>query len=249
MVYKLTEELKKQRFKEILDLMDLRGHTFLEGEYKTKQSTLFVLCEKHEFTHETTFNNYKRSRTGCPCCGDEQKSVKLKNREFSEETIEKMRFASQRPRGESTQNERRSFASSQWRRLCLSNFKHQCAITGTSVNEGKVVVHHLHCFHGMKKVVWHPLNGLPLLEEFHVLFHNKFGYRNSTLGQFSQFLDFLIQNSHTINSMPTSSRSCLNYQVGSETRAIFFDVNNIKKLQERLKEADKTLTEILQSSR
>ena len=46
--------------------------------------------------------------------------------------------------------------------------------------------------------------------------------------------------------MPTSSRSCLNYQIGSETRAIF-DVNNIKKLQERLKEADKTLTEILQS--
>jgi hypothetical protein len=35
----------------------------------------------------TTFTNYKRSRTGCSCCGREQVSSKLTNREFSQETI------------------------------------------------------------------------------------------------------------------------------------------------------------------
>lgn len=98
MPYKNPEEFKKRALEQTLKKIEKRGHIFVEGLYETKQSSLVVWCTKHFHEHVTTFTNYNRSRTGCPCCGKDQVSQKLSNRQYSEETLRRMSVAArQRP--------------------------------------------------------------------------------------------------------------------------------------------------------
>jgi hypothetical protein len=89
MVYRNSKAFQESQKDNVLKLIEERGHLYIRGEYVTKGSELEVACLEHKGVHVTTFTNYKRSKTGLPCCGKAQVSEKLTGRTFSEETIKK----------------------------------------------------------------------------------------------------------------------------------------------------------------
>jgi hypothetical protein len=44
------------------------------GDYVRASSIIVVYCKIHNFIHETTVTNYKKSKTRMPCCGKERQS-------------------------------------------------------------------------------------------------------------------------------------------------------------------------------
>lgn len=91
MIYKQKKEVKIKKTQETFQIIEKRNHLYINGTYENKNSPLVIFCNIHQIEHITTFSNYNRSKTGCPCCGKEQTSKKLQNRTFSAETLQKMR--------------------------------------------------------------------------------------------------------------------------------------------------------------
>nr|YP_009184897.1 putative HNH homing endonuclease [Jenufa minuta]ALO63019.1 putative HNH homing endonuclease [Jenufa minuta] len=90
-------------------LMQERSHVLVYGKYQRfvdssklelvdknipneRIANLKVICLRHdpERIIDTTYHNYNRSRYGLACCGKASTSLKLTNRKFTEETIQKM---------------------------------------------------------------------------------------------------------------------------------------------------------------
>lgn len=99
MSYKLPKKnalaMHNQALKKAVQL----GHVVVSGEYTeeneyfqtSRKAILVVKCSIHLGEPiETTYNKYLRARNGLPCCGKEEVSKKLKNRQFTTQTIEKM---------------------------------------------------------------------------------------------------------------------------------------------------------------
>lgn len=63
--------VKQKAFDNFLNLVKERNHEFISGTYEQVHSEICIYCKKHDFYHHTTFHNYKRSKTGLPCCGRE----------------------------------------------------------------------------------------------------------------------------------------------------------------------------------
>lgn len=219
---------------ETLALIEERGHMYIDGSYSNRQAPLIVYCAIHENEHATTFYNYNRSRTGCPCCGKAQVSAKLRGRTFSEQTIERMSVsASKRPyRGGKPRRLLRSWREThtyrQWRNKVLKAYQYQCAITGSKKKEaGDLVVHHLYSATVRNELAYNVNNGIVLTRQIHTMFHLEHSYYNNTLEQFISFLEQIRQNPTLISSQggPEGPQ-------GSETRA--YDPERVIKLQERL---------------
>ena len=96
---------------------------------------MIVFCPKHDIIAETTYTNYKRSRTGLACCGRQQVSEKLKDRVFNQHTIQKMREAGfNRPDSTRGGGEARYWRKKnsyiQWRKDVFRPWNNECPITG-----------------------------------------------------------------------------------------------------------------------
>lgn len=61
--------LQQIKTQEVYTLAQKRGHKILQAKYQNAHSKLEIFCTKHHKSHCTTFTNYKKSKTGCPCCG------------------------------------------------------------------------------------------------------------------------------------------------------------------------------------
>jgi Protein of unknown function (DUF723) len=240
MPYKNSEEFKKRALEQTLKNIEKRGHphTIVSRQYETKQSPLIVWCPKHFHEHVTTFTNYNRSQTGCPCCGKDRVSQKLSNRQYSEETLRRMSLAArERPlRGGKPRRWRNDFDYLKWRGKVFQRFDFKCAITGISKEQlppGNLVVHHLNCanHHPRYNCTCVPENGIVLIKELHVAFHNQYGYGKNTVLQFQSFLLSLIETQKSI-SKPISSQTNSEGLEGSETRA--YDPNRVMELHECL---------------
>ncbi len=236
MPYKNSDELKSQAFLATLEIIEQRGHLFIEGEYETRQSLLIVWCPKHLYEHVTTFTNYNRSRTGCPCCGKEQVSQKLTNRKFSDATLDRMSLAAQkRPlRDGKPRTWRKTSDYLKWRDEVFERFEFKCAITGFSKKQlppGSLVVHHLNCANFHPHLIYVPENRIVLIKDLHTMFHKKYGYGKNTISQFQSFLLSLIETSNSI-SKPISSQANSEELEGSETRA--YDPEWVMELHECL---------------
>lgn len=218
MIYRQKNKIKIQKTKKTFELIKKRNHIYVNGTYENKKSVLVIFCNIHQIEHITTFSNYCRSRTGCPCCGKEQVSQKLKNRQFSVETLEKMSLSAlQRPsRGGKPRKWRKTPEYRNWRNTILSRSGYMCQVTGKQT-KGSLVVHHLYNASDFEDFTYILDNGLVLDKEIHKAFHMKYGYENNTPSQFIAFLDFLLTGS--LGEIVSQS---------SETRA------RIKQLQERL---------------
>jgi len=142
MVYRLPESAKLEKEVEIIARVKNHGHIKLEGDYQGKNSRLIIYCPKHNIIAETTYTNYKRSRTGLTCCGKQQVSCKLKGRVYNEDTIEKMRTASlnRPPRGGSEARYwRKTNSYIQWRKEIFRLWHFECSITGRRNSETELV--------------------------------------------------------------------------------------------------------------
>jgi hypothetical protein len=212
-VFKQKNTIRIEKTKETFRLIDKRNHSYVSGSYQKKTSQLIVFCNIHQKEHITTFSNYSRSRTGCPCCGKEQVSQKLKNRQFSNETLEKMKSSAlERPlRGGKPKNWRKEKKYRDWRRDVLKEAGHKCAITGKTDN---LAVHHIYNAKHFEQFTYKVENGLVLHREIHDVFHKTYCYGNNTPDQFLTFL-----STGSLGDIASQS---------SETRA------RIKELQERL---------------
>lgn len=60
-----TAEIKQR---ELIELIGSRNHALLSGTYENSKSKLTIKCLKHNIIHTTTATNYKKSKTGMPCC-------------------------------------------------------------------------------------------------------------------------------------------------------------------------------------
>lgn len=243
MSYKNSEEVKKKMMEETLENIEQRNHVFVEGTYENRESYLVIWCPTHGNEHTTTFSNYNRSRTGCPCCGKQQVSNKLTGRQFSEVTLEKMRIANnQRPnRGGKPRRWREDQNYRNWRNAVFEACNYECVITGVKKQKtGDLIVHHLYSAkenvaRKRPRLIYVPENGIVLKKYLHQAFHEIFKYGNNTLDQFRDFLHLLECNLPTGEdkiSIQTSSQANLKGLEGLETRA--YDPDRVKKLHEHL---------------
>lgn len=238
MVYSNPQSVKDETTKKTISLIQERDHIFVKGKFDNRASKLIVFCPEHNVIHETTFHNYNRSRHGTPCCGDEAKRTKLKGREYSDETLAKMReAASKRPeRGGKPRRWRETHAYRSWRTKVLNSFNNTCAITGEKGETNQLAVHHLVNAHLSLFLVYEVLNGVVILKELHELFHNAYGYKHNSVDQFIEFCDKL-KNGTLSTSI--SSQASWGQEEGSETRV--YDPVRIMELQERLKKIQPVL--------
>lgn len=230
MVFYNSENIKKEKFAEILQKINFCGHEYREGFYETQTSRLTLFCPKHKKLYETTFSNYKRSRVGMPCCAAERKSNALKSRVFSDSTREKMSQAALvRPTRKPLYplNWRRCLEYREWEKQVRLNYGTCCVVTGKTSN---IVLHHLQW--GLKER-YNPNNGIPLWAPIHKLFHDTFGYKKPTRSNFLFFLQtkklYLFLKTF---DMPISSQGQQECWQGSETRV--YHPERVMKLHERL---------------
>lgn len=196
MVYKQKKQVQIEKTKETIQKIHEREHIYIEGTYQDKNSRLVVFCPEHGTENVTTFTNYKRSLTGCKCCGREQVSSKLINRVFSPETISRqVESAYSRPdRGGKPRRWREEGKYRSWRKKVLANGSYQCAITGKTKN---LECHHLYGTTEHENLIYVPENGIVLEHELHIEFHKLYGYRFNTLEQFELFVQKLAENRNT----------------------------------------------------
>lgn len=77
-VESLQKELEQKAVEKNADfikLLESRNHGLVSGVYQNIDSRIVVICRIHDVTHETTVRNYKKARTGMPCCGKARQSA------------------------------------------------------------------------------------------------------------------------------------------------------------------------------
>jgi len=243
MVYTNSEKVIKETTDKTMANIEKRGHVFVEGTFQNRESECLIWCPIHNNEHSTTFYNYNRSRTGCPCCGRSQVSKKLTNRQFSLETLEKMKIAANQRsnRGGKPRRWRETNSYRNWRDSVFQEYHFQCPITGIKKEKtGDLVVHHLYCAKKNPELVYVIENGIVLEKNFHTHFHKIYGYGENTLEQFQEFLRSLLNFPSYLNSVSTekhqskriSSQANPEGLEGSETRA--YDPERVVELHERL---------------
>lgn len=70
----LINETSETKHRELIQLISSRNHALLAGHYENSKSKLTIKCLKHGTIHNTTATNYKKSKTGMPCCAKEIQS-------------------------------------------------------------------------------------------------------------------------------------------------------------------------------
>lgn len=134
MVYKLPQEVKDKFHAEMLNLIKERNHVYISGKISqsARSADYVVYCPMHDTTMQTSFFNYKRSVTGCPHCGRDNVSSKLKGRVFSKETLAKMKIsANTRPdRGGKPRHWRETYHYYVWNAAAREAWNNECAVTG-----------------------------------------------------------------------------------------------------------------------
>lgn len=174
MGYNNPEEVIKRTTEETMKNIEERCHEYVTGAFQNRESVLVVWCPKHNNEHSTTFYNYNRSKTGCPCCGREVVSKKLTRRSYSSETLEKMKKAAGlRPlRGGKPRRWRETNSYRNWRNDVFNQYNNQCAVTGkTGEQIGDLVAHHLYCAKQHPNLIYVSENGIILSKEIHLNFH------------------------------------------------------------------------------
>ena len=96
---------------ETLEKAETLNHEIINGYYDSKNSEIVVRCNTHGYVNKTKFNNYLRSPNGLKCCGVVSKSLKLTNRKYSDDTIEKMKNSAN-----SRLRSKTAFSPKDWRR-------------------------------------------------------------------------------------------------------------------------------------
>jgi len=143
-------------------------------------------------------------RTGCLCCGRERVRNALSNRKFTQKTKDLMsESALSRPdRGGRPRRWREESKNRNWRKKVLGLNDFKCVISGQKTN---LECHHLYGTNKYGSVIYTPENGIVLAHDYHVKFHELYGYRDNTLEQFVSFVTHLAK--HGDSAMLISSQA------------------------------------------
>ena len=219
-MYTNSQDFKNKKLIIFLELIKSRNHEFVFGNYENKLSQLEVYCPLHNILHKTNFDNYRRSKTGLPCCGKHSQSKLLTGRVYSPETIKKMRLgARNKPRKPRTNREwRKTQEFRDWRIDVRKDWDYVCAITG---KKGDLDTHHLYNGTLYENHRFNSNNGILIDTYYHKLFHDTYGYNDNTLEMFLEFISKLINNQVQLESWK-----------GLETRT--YDPERVMESQERL---------------
>jgi Pyruvate/2-oxoacid:ferredoxin oxidoreductase delta subunit len=247
MPFKNSEENINNWHQNMIELISKRKHQLISGKMTSHQreECYTVYCPEHDLSMDTSFFNYKRSRTGCVVCGRESVSQKLSGREFSLESLEKMKVSARsRPdRGGKPRRWRETHDYRVFTALVRKEWNNQCAITGTKnvvKGDGSLVVHHLIGVSRNEVLALTIENGILIHKDFHTTFHSLYGYRDNTVEQFMDFIKEIANNEIVV---PISSQAESEGSEGSETRV--YDPERIMELYERLSEIKDILDTIL----
>jgi hypothetical protein len=66
--------LREKKMAEFTTLCTSRNHVVISGQYINANSKVTIRCNMHNESHETTFTNYKKCKTGLKCCGRARQS-------------------------------------------------------------------------------------------------------------------------------------------------------------------------------
>lgn len=211
MPFKNSEEKINGWHQQMIELIGSREHQLISGKLTSHQreECYTVYCPKHDLSMVTSFFNYKRSRTGCLLCGHESVSNRLSGREYSQETLEKMKVsARQRPdRGGRPRRWRETHSYRMWVKLVREEWDNQCAITATKnvvQGDGLLVVHHLIGASQKASLALTVENGILIHKKLHTEFHSLYGYKYNTVEQFMNF----IQPEHAKRVRACPKRNC-----------------------------------------
>lgn len=232
-----------------------------------RKTLLQIRCSHHPLQgiQVTTVFNYLRSRTGLSCCGRQQVSTKLVEREFSSETIHKMsearkKFFAEKGKNNQTKENKDRNEYSEWRAIVYKNGFYSCAITG--IRPQILNAHHLFSKKAFASIRFDPQNGISLSAEIHQAFHDCFGTLNIvTIDHFMKFLEALIKNENCFRenlfkkviprrnsdlySETISSQLSYNAEkdTGPETivRSDIYNVERLQNLHQHMTELKKTL--------
>lgn len=69
---------KNEKTSHFIDLVKTHGHLLISGEFQNVKSNVLIYCNEHQSEYTTTFGNYRRCKTGLPCCGRAQQVQKAK---------------------------------------------------------------------------------------------------------------------------------------------------------------------------
>lgn len=234
-----------------------RDHKYIDGTYINKHSLLIISCNKHSFTYKTTYFNYLRSVKGLPCCKSEMLSKKARGRilvNLSPEMIKKRSAAlrnynEKRKYKDNIKNSKKLGTGQKWRsasgqaqnnKRIREYWKNQCAITGS--DRGRMVIHHYYSGSRNKTnkaaVEQHlnfrsnPMAAILISEKLHKVFHTMFGYEQTNIDMFIEFLNYLVD-------CPESNIDCW---AGTETS--LKDMNRLKNLIKLVKQVKQTLIQL-----
>ena len=70
---------KNEKTSHFIDLVKTHGHLLISGELQNVKSNVVIYCNEHQSEYTTTFGNYRRCKTGLPCCGRAQQVQKAKH--------------------------------------------------------------------------------------------------------------------------------------------------------------------------
>lgn len=186
-------EVIKKEFEE-------RGYELLENEFVNSQTKMKYRCLKHpEEDLYIRYTDFVHQKSGCPVCGIEKRSGS--SHQYWKGGISKLEYFLRHSIGK-------------WKKQVLNTYNHQCFVSG---EKGKFVIHHLTPFSeivekslnelGLLKLesvneytsedkvnlknkiieLHEDIEGVPLTKKVHIDFHNKYGYKGTTLEQLLEF--------------------------------------------------------------
>jgi hypothetical protein len=250
MPFKNSEENINSWHQKMIELLSSRKHQLVSGKITSNQreKCYTVYCPQHDLSMVTSFYNYERSKNGCLLCGRDSVREQLSGREYSDETLEKMKVSARmRPdRGGKPRRWRETHSYRVWNASVREEWNNQCAITATKnlvKGDGLLVAHHLIGASKTASLALTVENGILIHKDLHTIFHSLYGYKDNTVEQFMNFIKRINKNEIVV---PISSQAEPGGSEGSETRV--YDPERIMELHERLSETQKHLQDILTNS-
>lgn len=70
----VINQRSQDKNRELIELISSRNHILIAGGYENRNSKLCIKCLIHNTIYQTTATNYKKSKTGMPCCAKEIQS-------------------------------------------------------------------------------------------------------------------------------------------------------------------------------
>ena len=157
-----------------------------------RRNRVNIECKICKKIFEVKKSHSKRRKTCSKKCFSQYQSIKKRGVKIHTDEFKQKLRARNWKGGITPENRkiRTSLEIKLWRKACLERDNFTCQKTGQI--GGKLVVHHINNFADFPELRTSIENGITLSKEVHIEFHKKYGKRNNTFEQLSEFLGGII---------------------------------------------------------